>query len=583
MPDTLTSSTAETAESDAAVAPDARSAVVQSPVLGVEAISPARRARASRSRRRWSGLLAALVALSRRPALSTAIVFAAAFSGPFVFREHPTTFKPAIHDEFAYLLGAETFLHGRLTNPPHPLERYLQSFHVLQRPTYQSKYPPANSLFIAAGWKLGGSPGVGVVFSYAFMCACIAWMLRAYVGRLLGFSLGLAFAIGMADSPWATTFWGGAVAAGAGALVLGACARMLRVGSVSTARGLTRNAIVLAVGLLLLANSRPFEGLFLAAPALIVLAADLWRRRHEARPTALRRAIASFVVVMTLGGAWMLGYNHAVTGSWREMPYKAYTRLNASVPLFVTETVPSSAARVDPADPTVSVNTIEQRRTFTLHGFAVYGYFLATLIAFLVPAAALLPFGLLPFGLRDRLTRVALVAVGGTVVGMALTLWHFFHYAAPATAAILAVYGACLHMLGKLRLGTRRVGRPLVAGSLLAFALTVPWHMALQAAKGPKTPGWPEHRQIIADSLGRKGKSVVFVRYAPTHPTADEWVYNAADIDGSPVVWAHDFGPHGNAELLRYYHDRKAWIVDVNQETGPFPVAPYSTLGATGR
>jgi hypothetical protein len=524
-----------------------------------------------------------VAALARRPALTTAIVFAAAFVAPFAFREHPKNFRPAIHDEFAYFLGAETFLHGRLTNPPHPMAQHFESFHVLQRPTYQSKYPPANSLVIAAGWKLFGAPGMGVVFSYAFMCACIAWMLHAYVGRLLGFSLGLVFALAMADSAWATTFWGGAVAAGAGALVLGACARMLRVGSLARAGELTRNAIVLAVGLILLANSRPFEGMFFAAPVMILLAVDVWRRRHEARRSALRGAIASFVVVMTLGGAAMLQYNHAVTGSWREMPYSAYSRLRGSVPLFAAESVPASVVHLDPADSTVNRKTVASRRIWTLHGVMVYGYFLATLIVFLVPAAALVPFGLLPFATRDRLTRVALLAIGGTVVGMALTLWHFYHYAAPATAAILAVYGACLHVLGKLRFGRRRLGQALVAGSLVAFALTVPWHMALQSAKGPKPPGWPDHRQIIADSLARRGKSLVFVRYAPTHPMTDEWVYNAADIDASPVVWAHDLGPQGNAELLRYYRDRSAWVVDVDQDTGPFPVTPYNAVSASDR
>lgn len=570
----MTSSDAESAESDSAAAPEASPADHESRRDGSRDFAGL--GGSDRWQRGWSRTTAAAGALARRPALTTAIVFATAFGAPFAFREHPRTFTPAIHDEFAYFLGAETFLHGRLTNPPHPMARHFESFHVLQRPTYQSKYPPANSLFIAAGWKLGGAPGIGVVFSYAFMCACIAWMLRAYVGRSLGFSLGLVFALAMADSAWATTFWGGAVAAGAGALVLGACARMLRVGSIARGRRLTRNAIVLAIGLIVLANSRPFEGLFFAAPVMILLAADLWRRRREARGTALRRAVASFVAVMALGGAAMLQYNHAVTGRWLEMPYSAYSRLRGSVPLFAAESVPASVTHVDPADSTVNRKTVASRRIWTFHGIAIYGYYLATLIVFLVPAAALLPFGLLPFATRDRLTRVALLAIGGTVFGMALTLWHFFHYAAPATAAILAVYGACLHVLGKLRLGALRAGQALVAASLAAFALTVPWHMALESAKDPKPLGWPQHRQIIADSLARRGKSLVFVRYAPKHPMADEWVYNAADIDAAPVVWARDLGPQDNAELLRYYRDRSAWIVDVDQESGPFRVSPYA-------
>jgi hypothetical protein len=41
-----------------------------------------------------------------------------------------------------------------------------------------------------------------------------------------------------------------------------------------------------------------------------------------------------------------------------------------------------------------------------------------------------------------------------------------------------------------------------------------------------------------------------------------EQVYNAADIDGSKVVWAREMDAADNLELMHYYPDRKVWLVE---------------------
>jgi hypothetical protein len=57
----------------------------------------------------------------------------------------------------------------------------------------------------------------------------------------------------------------------------------------------------------------------------------------------------------------------------------------------------------------------------------------------------------------------------------------------------------------------------------------------------------------------------------------DEWVYNAADIDGSKVIWAREMESANDLELIRYYKDRRVWLVQPDKQ--PAELSPYTVSG----
>ena len=209
--------------------------------------------------------------LARRRAFSIALVGLTALAIGALFS---TIHKPVprVHDEFSYLLAADTFAHGRLTNPTHPEWVHFESFHIFHQPTYMSKYPPAQGLMLGLGQVLTGTPVAGIWLGTAFGCASICWMLYGWLPPRWAFLGGLLTLLSPTiQNNWGQSFQGGAIAMGGGALAFGAFARILKSGGVF-------NAMILGIGISTLAVTRPFEGVVTILPM-----GKLWFCRSKTR------------------------------------------------------------------------------------------------------------------------------------------------------------------------------------------------------------------------------------------------------------------------------------------------------------
>ena len=483
-----------------------------------------------------------------------------------------------IHDEFSYLLAGDTFAHGRLTNPTHPMWMHLESFHIVQVPTYSSKYPPAQGLALALGQRLTGAPIVGVWISCALMVAAFNWMLLAWVGArwALWGALGAAFwitGLHSVEGYWAASYWGGAVAAMGAALVLGGVRRLL---TLPTASG----SVATGVGLAVLANSRPFEGLLFAIVPAIVVASLVVRlvRKGAWRPATT--AVVPMTLVLVACVILMGWHNRAVTGSATLPPYLAYDQQYASSPSLVGQDAPPMPAyRIAVMKQFYTAGTgatkapqgWREHASLTRRNLAVFiAWFVPFFIAPLIVA--------LPWAVRGRWMFLPFACVSTTLVTLALTLyWSQPHYIAPAAAAWCVLLTHAARLIAKLRTRTSMVGilALRIVGACLVLSALGQGVFAYRL-RDSREPVWAWRRQAMERSLARNGTHLVIVEYGPRHAPDFEWVYNRADIDASPVVWARSLGEPRDAALREYYDGRTQWHLYVDSDKGPFTLTPIA-------
>jgi hypothetical protein len=483
---------------------------------------------------------------------------------------------PGIHDEFSYLLMGDTFAHARLANPPHPMWMSFEAFHVNWLPTYSSKYPPAQGLVLALGYLMG-LPWVGVLLSAAAMVAAILWMLQAWLPARWAFLGGtlVALKFGIA-SYWMNSYWGGAVAAAGGALVLGAMPRIMR-------RPHTRDALLLGLGIALLANSRPFEGLLLCIP---VAGWFLWwlsgkSNSRVAPRKRLLKILLPLAAILMFTAIFMGYYNWRLTGNAARFPYVLNARTYESAGRFLWN---------HPREPLHYNN--QQFEDF-YNGWELENYDNSWRGVWKVTAekltrnastyfwwGALLLLPALPFVFSDRKMRLPLTVFFSVTAGVFTVIWSMPHYAAPITGVIFLLLVQAIRHLRTMKIAGRPIGRALSRAVVLLLAADT----ALAAAHGVCDPlKWTcqgdSSRAAIVEKLSHTpGKHLILVHYDEDHNIHDDWVFNGAEIDGAKVLWARETNPEQQAKLIAYFQDRQIWLVKPDEDNTELIPYPFVTV-----
>ncbi len=471
--------------------------------------------------------------------------------------------KPYINDEFSFLLASDTFAHGRLANPPHPMWIHLETFHIIFHPTYASMYPPLQGLVLAASQVVTGQPFWGVWLSVGLMCAAFCWMLQAWLPpswALLGGMLP-AITFGVL-SYWDNSYWGGALAATGGALLLGALPRIMRYQRV-------RDALWLALGVVMLANTRPYEGMMLTlvvGSRLVIWV--IWEK--PAFAPLVRRVVLPTVAVLLLVAPAMGYYFYRVTGNPLRMPQQVNRDTYAIARYFYGQT--------NYPDPVYRHKAIrdfyhgaELTQSEEAHGASGILRQLAIKVGmswvFYVAPLFTIPLFFLPRAVRDRRVRFLVIAGAAGFFSSAIVVFFNIHYIAPIVCIMLALLVQAMRHMRLWKWEGRPAGQFLVRAIVVMCLIMIPVQVHILAA-APKPGTWaaigPERAALEARLNSLPGPQLVLVRYGQNHDPFLEWVYNGADIDHQKVVWARDMGPDQNEELLRYYSNRRVWLLEAD-------------------
>ena len=477
-------------------------------------------------------------------------------------------FTPHEHDEFSYLLAADTLLHGRLANPAPQLWQPFQSFHIVLQPSYASKYPLGLSLPIALGWGLLGMPIAGCWVAAGICASSITWMLAGLTSRRWAVLGGLLVACHPPlQLAWSQNLMSGWLTAAGSALLAGGIFRLRR-------RHSHLAAGVAGLGVGLLAITRPFEGL-VATVLLSVVCWGLWHGRSLAdKLWSIARALPAASLPIAAALTLILMQNWAVTGRLGQMSYQLHEQQYGVAPLFVFGQQQVPAMETQGQWPAVvrdfhygwSLDSFRDRAGVVgwLKGVgkAVARLWYLRMLLTLLPLVAIGWWG------RFQLPQWLAAAVVLQVLVSASVCWVYLRYLAPVMPWLVVLAVLSLRRVFRVLVDTRWVSlsQPQHFMGILLVAQTLLLVVHCVRIADGEMSDWARHRAQIARELEQlPGQHLVLVLYSSEHNTLQEWVYNRADLDSAKVLWARGESSEWNTRLTdRYRATHAIWELEAD-------------------
>jgi hypothetical protein len=406
------------------------------------------------------------------------------------------------------------------------------------------------------------------------MCSALCWMLQGWVpprwafwgGSLAALRLGIL-------SYWMNGYWSASIVALGGVLVLGAWPRLRRRPSVSM-------SLVLSLGLVILANSRPYEGLAFAIPMAVVMLAWLAGPNRPSFGQSLCRVVIPTLLALAAGALATGYYYYRTTGSPFVMTYQVNRLQYETVRYFLWQKPrPLPACRH-----AVICDFYRWEREGFDEEHTLGGYLRSATTKvtnwwlFYLNPLLTVPLLTAPWLLRDRRMKIPIVLCSTVTVALALETWMSPHYFAPAAGALYILLAQGIRHLRQWRRRSGDLGLQLTRAIPLVACAMIVLRVTAAVSHTHIEPDWPrgnlERASMLRQLQRMPGTHLVLVRYGPHHDTDREWVWNDASIDASKVVWARDMGKEENTELIQYLRGRKVWFLEADHakpQLQPYP------------